>query len=420
VLEKRDRWDAISALSRHDIGYHTDFHSVHPTITEYLREMDWDEGIREFERRETPGFWDLERIFRTGISCYGQPGGAWAPQAFPVLKSWDVIYVDEGDNIGMNDEPFWFCNVLTVFRMRSNCHRAALWGDNHAFRHSLEHFDHIYHRLSETGGLISIFYHPTEFVNAEFWDGVNYRHGVNTDPKDWKMPRQRSLKDIETGYQRFREYLRHICSKPSIEIVTAGDLPGLYPDPVMDDTFSPEEIHKIAQHSRESIQERQVGPGFLSPAEQFALLARFLTPPDRKSQPSAVPLRQPLGPKVRVASQGLPLEASWETFLDAVQQADHIIESTGHLPDQVDIMGYPIAPADLMGGMAEACCALLGEGKPPSQITLQPAEFRMEQYVEDSNHLWDWVIFPEDFTAPKVIELTKLQSWTLKPATLSG
>src|SRR5499425_859782 len=31
VLERRGRKDVIEALRRHDIGYHSDFHSVHPT-----------------------------------------------------------------------------------------------------------------------------------------------------------------------------------------------------------------------------------------------------------------------------------------------------------------------------------------------------------------------------------------------------
>src|SRR5438093_10182149 len=38
VLEKRGRSDVIEALKKHDIGYHSNFHSVHPTPSEYLAE----------------------------------------------------------------------------------------------------------------------------------------------------------------------------------------------------------------------------------------------------------------------------------------------------------------------------------------------------------------------------------------------
>ena len=75
VLERRGRRDVIAALQKHDIGYHTDFHSVHPTPTEYLAECGWVEGIAEFTRRERAGAADVRRIFGVPtLACYGQPG----------------------------------------------------------------------------------------------------------------------------------------------------------------------------------------------------------------------------------------------------------------------------------------------------------------------------------------------------------
>jgi hypothetical protein len=46
-------------------------------------------------------------------------------------------------------------------------------------------------------------------------------------------------------------------------------------------------------------------------------------------------------------------------------------------------------------------------------------KFTADSYIaDDSTRLWGWVIFPEGFQAPKIIELARLQSWTLKPALL--
>src|SRR5690242_8915370 len=36
VLERRGRTDVIAALQKHAIGFHANYHSVHPTPTEYL------------------------------------------------------------------------------------------------------------------------------------------------------------------------------------------------------------------------------------------------------------------------------------------------------------------------------------------------------------------------------------------------
>src|SRR5262245_11041653 len=60
VLQSRGRRDAISALSRHAIGYHSNWHSVHPAPAEYLVRMGLLEGADDFERRESAGVADLK------------------------------------------------------------------------------------------------------------------------------------------------------------------------------------------------------------------------------------------------------------------------------------------------------------------------------------------------------------------------
>src|ERR1700693_3624455 len=71
TLEARGRRDVIRALEHHDIGYHSNFHSMQPTPALYLRDMGWLDGAAEFERREAPGVADIRRIFGVTPSCYG-------------------------------------------------------------------------------------------------------------------------------------------------------------------------------------------------------------------------------------------------------------------------------------------------------------------------------------------------------------
>src|SRR5205085_3825927 len=63
VLEKRGRTDVIDALKKHDIGFHANFHSVHPTVTEYEADCGFLDGVAEFARREGPGAADVRRVF---------------------------------------------------------------------------------------------------------------------------------------------------------------------------------------------------------------------------------------------------------------------------------------------------------------------------------------------------------------------
>jgi Polysaccharide deacetylase len=113
TLERRGRTDVIAALRKHDIGYHSNTHSQHPTPAEYESVLDWTNGVGEFTRREQSGFDDVQRIFGKTPCCYGQPGSSWAPQSFEALHLWGVrVYLDEGSQVGLSGKPFWSSLIL--------------------------------------------------------------------------------------------------------------------------------------------------------------------------------------------------------------------------------------------------------------------------------------------------------------------
>src|SRR3954462_538040 len=82
TLARRKRSEVIAALKKHCVAYHSNFHSVHPTPSEYLAEAGFLDGVAEFVRREGGGAADVRRIFGVKtLGCYGQPGSSWAAQA---------------------------------------------------------------------------------------------------------------------------------------------------------------------------------------------------------------------------------------------------------------------------------------------------------------------------------------------------
>src|SRR4051812_14122855 len=165
VLEKRGRRDVIAALKKHDIGYHANFHSVHPTPSEYLADCGWLDGVAEFVRREGAGAADVRRIFAVKtLVCYGQPGSSWAPQAIAGLQEIGVAprgipcYVDEGSHVGLNEQPFWYAGALMVYHMGQNYTRMELHSPD-AVEPGRQKVSGIVRRLqSQGGGLVSIFY----------------------------------------------------------------------------------------------------------------------------------------------------------------------------------------------------------------------------------------------------------------------
>ncbi len=52
LWERRGRADVIAAVGCHDVGLHTDHHSIHPTAAEYLADKGWADGMAEAVRQE--------------------------------------------------------------------------------------------------------------------------------------------------------------------------------------------------------------------------------------------------------------------------------------------------------------------------------------------------------------------------------
>src|SRR3989454_553556 len=285
VLEQRGRSDVIATLKKHDIGSHANFHSVHPTPSEYLAERGLLDGIAEFVRREGRGAADVRRIFAVHtLSCYGQPGSSWAAQTMAALPQIGVApdgvpcYVDEGTHIGLHGKPFWYAGALVVYDMAPNYTRMELH-DPAAVEPAKQKFTAIADRLRsrEGGGLISIFYHPCAWVHREFWDGVNFRRGANPPRESWQPPPQRPAEETEAAFRRFADYIDHIRSIAGVRFVTAGDLPQLYPDRARTDGASEQDLLEMAQRITSSgvtnLDFQVLGNRAYSLADQFELLA---------------------------------------------------------------------------------------------------------------------------------------------------
>src|SRR5262249_23482691 len=102
----------------------------------------------------------------------------------------------------------------------------------------------------------------------------------------------------------------------------------------------------------------------------------------------------------------------------AVRETSAFCRTFHRVPAEIWIGAESVSPADYLaalGGVIEAVMS----GTAPSEIARRTGRFTADRFVaEDSPALWGWVIFPEGFHAPKIMELARLQAWTLKPAVL--
>ncbi len=417
VLQRRGRQDVLEAIGRHDVGYHTDNHSRHPTVAEYLEGLDWREGVVEFVRREGAGLNDLRQAFGKPVVCYGQPGGSWAPQAYGGLRQWDIpLYLDEGGNIGLDGAPFWYCGVLTAFGLRGNTCRLN-HGDPEDLPRAKQRVADINERLNgQGGGLISIWYHPCEFATTRFWDGVNFARGEDRTPEEYVTPPLLDEADRRRRLGDLREWLTYIKSLPQAQFVGGWELVDLYPDEARGAALSLPQVKAVAAACAERADFVRVGDLVLSPAEALLVLLRavpFIIGHDESGLP--VRVEQVLGPAEPSPALAEPFTCRLRELAAAAYDAAEHAGATGVLPSAVTLAGRRVGPAPLL----KAIGAALSNDERPDAIRIEPVELDTERHVADEDaNLWGWVVFPEGFQAPRLQRLARLQAWTMKPAVL--
>jgi hypothetical protein len=456
VLRDRGRDDVILALSRHDIGYHAEYHSVHPTPAEYEQQLDWDEGVKAFMRREGRGVEDLKKIFGVVPACYGQAGGSWVPQSYAALRNWDIpLYLDETSHVGLDGKPFWYCGILNALNLGGAVTRMGLGGEDD-FNDGCRRFDEVHGRvLDDGGGLISIYYHPCEWVHRQFWDGVNFSRGANPPREEWKLPPQKSAEETERAFEYFAKYLEHVRTRPNVQLITAREMGALYPDRAYQRPFSRDELLQMAKQVEKEVTFLRLGDRTVSAAEILCVLARAVAVYDENLQwkhPAHSIVRASLEDgtsaewvEARMFNRGIELEFlygpsgtwsetiqegafSWRRWVEACRDFLEEAEDLGRIPAVIWVAGKPVAPEDFaatLGWVVER----LSEQNPSSwtgtefpglgEVPLKKGNFTAGKYVsEDRPGLWSWVIFPPGLRCPKMMELGRLQAWTIKPAIL--
>lgn len=425
TLQARERFDVIAALKKHEIGYHSNFHSVQPSPAMYLSDLGWDAGVAEFDRREGSGRADVERIFGQAPVCYGQPGSSWAPQTFGGLRRWGMpVYLDAGRHVGLDGKPHYYCGILTLYHLTHTL-RTDLKGESD-LRAAEDRFQNARQTLkAEGGGLVSIYYHPCEFVHKEFWDGVNFRRGANPPRERWVAPPQKTPEESATAWRNLEGYIRFIRGFDDVKFITASQAARLYRDRARGREFSAEEIGELAHNITPDITYQRRGEMTLSACELFWILNRYVVLSSRESA-GAVALEtvaletSPLGPTEAGTSASVEQTVDWSQFSRTANDVDDFIHHHGRLPSTVWLGSKPASPESYLVALAATTARLTSGQRPPDSVTLHRANLSVGKYVvDDQADLWGWVIFPPGFRAPAMMELARRQAWTLKPAVLA-
>jgi hypothetical protein len=396
ALERNNRGDVIRALALHDVGYHSENHSLPPSPAVYLNGLGYNDGAAEFLRREGPGAEEVRRVFGVIPSCYGQPGSSWAPQSNPALRKLGIpVYLDEGSQVGLNEQPFWYGGLLYIFHMGRFVLRASLDPQVPA-RRALDEFDAAANQIQRRGGgLISIYYHPTEFVATAFWDAVNFAHGASREPSEWKKPPRRTPQDTERCYQVLRDYVAHALKRPGVRFVTARELAQLYTGadaPTVD-------AARIRAHLRKGVTWLETPAGAISPAEMLQSLLGL--------EPRFIE-----GPEARWETTLKAATVSRAAFDRARKDAADFIRVRGAVPPRVWFGSLYLSPADFLATLA-------GDDGAAARVAVRTGALLFERhFATDAGRAFHWAIHPAGFAPEALMDLARLQGWTLKPARL--
>lgn len=334
------------------------------------------------------------------------------------------VCAEIGTHIGLQDKPFWAANVLNVYEMGEYYTDMALH-DPAALEPAKAKVSQIVERLrGEGGGLISIGYHPCDWVHRQFWDATNFRHGANPPREQWKAPPQRPAEETERAFAQFAEYIDHIRSL-GVQFVTAGELPAIYADRLRTEGVTEPELLQLA---RTLADDRATGVDFqimngrsVSPADQFELLTAAVGNL-AEGGPTAFPLKAggilgPDSPPGQDVQGGRTI--TWEAFRDAVVDVRDYLRAHNRVPPRVFIGADYVAPADFLGGLAAAWCHYAEHhSRPPEGVRLgkNRAVLTERHVAEKPVTPFTWSIHKPNLSLARILDVARLQAWTLKPA----
>lgn len=422
TLERRGRQDVIAALKKHEIGYHSNYHSVQPTPAQYLAPLGWDEGVAEFDRRERPGYDDVKRLFGQAPTCYGQPGSSWGPQSFGAMRAWSVpVYLDAGRHVGLDGKPHYFAGALTLYQLTHTL-RTDLGGEKDLAKAEDRFAAARKQLLAAGGGIVSTYYHPCEFVHKQFWDGANFSKGANPPREKWQLPAAKTEEESRIAYESFFGWVRFMKRFPDVKFITAKQAAEVYRDKAVGRTFTPKELKAVADAVGAEVNFQTHGDVTLAPGDVFHLLTAYLAERAAGREPKGIELpATPFGPTAAAPAMAKAVTTDASQFTRTAADVADFVRKQGRVPGTVWLGSVGVTPEAYLAAAARVVSGLI-DGKPvPEQIEVSPTKLATAKYVADDDpRLWGWVIFPPEFRAPALMDLAKRQAWTVKPAVRHG
>lgn len=419
LWERRGRSDVIAAVGLHDVGLHTDHHSIHPTVSEYLEDKGWDDGVAEAMRQEGPGVQDLARLFGRYPSAWATGGSSWGPQIPAATHRMGVpsqvyAHVRAGET-----GACWFAGQLCYFDFLYFPGGEDAYADEALFAAGLpvllDQLSAAQRAGFATHGVFAC--HPTRLRYKAFWDALNYNRGQNTAPADYRIAERRTDAEYQMSLRNLRRMASAVCDLPGVRIVGTGALNHRFG--VENGSVARSALGELAQAALDHPGLDVTNP-LASPAQTLDLLARGVAHVAAARPFAALPLRTVLGPTEPPPMLGKPITISGAAGAALCAALVEQTTRTGGLPAYLVVDGTRVGPGALLRGLAAAWAA--GKARElPTKFTFTPgaeepatAAAWVDEWIYGA--LPGWTPHRPDLQLDRLALHTRLQSWSLKPA----
>ncbi len=411
TLRRRGRQDVIDVLGFHDIGFHSDRHSVHPTLAEYVADCTWQAGVDAIVEREQQGVLDVAEIFGRYPSTFAPAGTSWAPQIAAACHRLDVpthLHSYSRTQIPGGRNPHWYQDVLCFGRdLAVGTFDDPLFdGDGFEDLRTC-----LGRRVSDAAdsstGFVHVYVgHPTRLVTEDWWDVINFAEGRNPSANELRSAPLRTPGDVAAGIARFAEFIGILRRIPGVSFATLADVA----------TVQPERRRTMPPSTRQGLVAEATGvsdgiafSSEISAAELLEWLARSeASGPDEPftvgksiAGPIEVP---PLTGETRVQRPVLR---------DLARCLVAHVDAHGHLPSVVRSDRLMVS----VGSLYEALRRIWARDSPASEVNLlavEPLPQVGRQMAEDLlDYLPRWLHHPQ-LDGSGLAALAALQSWTIR------
>lgn len=419
ALKRHGRLDVVEALKPHEIGFHCNHHGSRPWMAGYLEKYPWDEGLARWLSYEAPGFALVGELFNRRPTYYTTEF-AKAPQtAFgsALMGAGLMGYLD----VPMRGHSaVWFCNSL-VPSVENIVALESYHGPGDREKAARDRLDaSLRKQEANRQDVLRVFLHSYKYYIVAPYDRLTmtneiYKHDdyyFEDYPTDAvRQPREK----FQAAFEMFQRSIRHHARRS--EFVTFSQ----YRDRFADNAgvwLELPDLDPLGRALARSLDAYATTAFSVSPAEAYGILVRVLrTWRETGKLPSRVFARKIIGPKAPIPA-GLPDKAvRTEDLLNVLAKVDRELDIAGALPVTVEVGGATVGPGQLLQGLV-AVYQGLRAGRPVTEVNLAGAnlpEVAKEPYFQATGFTRKG-LYPDDFTGAKTCAMSRVQSWSWKPA----